>query len=60
MPLITALKDCRALELGGEGYLIYAIDISTGSVGIEDIPVVSEFPDIFPDEIPSFSSGQRC
>lgn len=54
MPLVSALKDCRALELGGEGYLIYAIDISTSIVGIEDISVVCEFSDIFPHEIPSF------
>ncbi|XP_073029363.1 uncharacterized protein [Primulina eburnea] len=54
MPVVSALKACRALESGGEGYLIYAIDSSTSSVGTDDIPVVCEFPDVFPDEIPGF------
>ncbi|XP_073035204.1 uncharacterized protein [Primulina eburnea] len=54
MPVVSALKACRALEAGGEGYLIYAIDSSTDSVGLDDLPVVCEFPDVFPDEIPGF------
>ncbi|XP_073035332.1 uncharacterized protein [Primulina eburnea] len=56
MPVVSALKACRALESGGEGYLIYAIDSSTSSVGTDDIPVVCEFPDVFPDEIPVWKS----
>ncbi|XP_073120659.1 uncharacterized protein [Henckelia pumila] len=58
MPLILALRVCHALESGGESYLIYAIDLSTGSVGTEDLPVVNEFLDVFPDEIPGFTPVQ--
>ncbi|XP_073275437.1 uncharacterized protein [Primulina huaijiensis] len=54
MPMVSALKACHALESGGEGYLNYEIDSSTGSVGIDDLPVVCEFPDVFSDEIPGF------
>ncbi|XP_073139021.1 uncharacterized protein [Henckelia pumila] len=54
MPLLSALKVCRALESGAEGYLIYAVDTSAGSVIIESIPVLNEFLDVFPDEIPGF------
>ncbi|XP_073122999.1 uncharacterized protein [Henckelia pumila] len=54
MPLVSALKACRALGSGGEGYLIYAIDTNTSSRGIGHIPVVSEFSDVFPDDIPGF------
>ncbi|XP_073120698.1 uncharacterized protein [Henckelia pumila] len=55
MPLIFALRVCRALESSREGYLIYAVDMSTESVVIGYFPVVNEFPDVFPDEIPGFS-----
>ncbi|XP_073153281.1 uncharacterized protein [Henckelia pumila] len=51
--MLTAYRasvDCRDWE----GYLIYAIDMSTRSVGIEDFPVVNEFSDVFYDEIPGF------
>ncbi|XP_073138673.1 uncharacterized protein [Henckelia pumila] len=53
MPVASALKARRALESGGEGYLIYAIDASLEGPGIQEIPVVLEFPDVFPKKIPS-------
>ncbi|XP_073137422.1 uncharacterized protein [Henckelia pumila] len=54
MPLVSALKAYFALEFGRDGYLIYVVDTTKGSHGIENVLVVSEFPDIFPDEIPGF------
>ncbi|XP_073120741.1 uncharacterized protein [Henckelia pumila] len=54
MPLVFALRACRALESGGEGCLIYVVDMSTKSVVIGDFPVVNEFSNVIPDEIPSF------
>ncbi|XP_073120070.1 uncharacterized protein [Henckelia pumila] len=55
MPLISFLRACRALESEGEGYLIYAFNMFTESVGIEDFSVVNEFLDVFLDEILGFS-----
>ncbi|XP_073137340.1 uncharacterized protein [Henckelia pumila] len=51
IPVVSALKACHALESGGEGYLIYAIDTSLEGPDIQEIPVVREFSDVFPDEI---------
>ncbi|XP_073120798.1 uncharacterized mitochondrial protein AtMg00860-like [Henckelia pumila] len=59
MPLVSALKACQALESGTEGYLIYAVDTFAGIVGIETIPIVNEFPDVFPDEISGFPPTLR-
>ncbi|XP_073151841.1 uncharacterized protein [Henckelia pumila] len=59
MPLVSALRACRGLESGGKGYLIYAVDLSAESIGIESIPVVDEFPDVFPDEIPGFPPARE-
>ncbi|XP_073133562.1 uncharacterized protein [Henckelia pumila] len=54
LPLVSALRAYRALESGGEGYLIHAVDMFTRSVGIDDFPVVNEFSDVFLDEILDF------
>ncbi|XP_073120638.1 uncharacterized protein [Henckelia pumila] len=39
---------------GGEGYLINAVDTSMSSQGIDELLVVSKFPDVFSDKIPGF------
>ena len=48
---ISALKAQRLLKSGCEGYLAFITE-DKQSKGVEDIPVVCEFPDVFPDEIP--------
>ncbi|XP_073037357.1 uncharacterized protein [Primulina eburnea] len=54
MSVVSAVKAQRALVKGGEGYLIYAIDVSKDVIDVKNIPVVDEFPDVFLDEIPGF------
>ncbi|XP_073314748.1 uncharacterized mitochondrial protein AtMg00860-like [Primulina huaijiensis] len=44
----------RLLDSGHEGFLVYAVDLSQDERRIYDIPVVYEFPDVFPEEIPGF------
>ncbi|XP_073121686.1 uncharacterized protein [Henckelia pumila] len=51
IPVVSALKFCRASQFGGEGCLIYAIDASLESLDIQEIPVVRDFSNVFPDEI---------
>ncbi|XP_073039355.1 uncharacterized protein [Primulina eburnea] len=48
-----ATVDCFQKK-GAECFLVYAIDISRSVPKLEDIPIVSEFSDVFPDEIPGF------
>ncbi|XP_073277665.1 uncharacterized protein [Primulina huaijiensis] len=54
MPVVSAVKAQRALAKGGEGYLIYDVAVSKDVIDVKNIPVVDEFPDVFPDEIPGF------
>ncbi|XP_073137155.1 uncharacterized protein [Henckelia pumila] len=54
MPFVLVLRSYRTLEAGGEGYLIYDIDESTGIRALEDLPVFCEYPYVFSDEIPGF------
>ncbi|KAL8157153.1 hypothetical protein AgCh_002020 [Apium graveolens] len=41
----------RLFRQGCEAYIAYVLDTERGSPRIEDIPVVCEFPDVFPDEL---------
>ncbi|XP_073121443.1 uncharacterized protein [Henckelia pumila] len=52
MPLVSSLRACHALEAGGEGYLIHVVDTSVGSRSVDELPIVCENPNVFPDEIP--------
>ncbi|XP_073035228.1 uncharacterized protein [Primulina eburnea] len=61
VPLVSAIRMSRLFEHGHEGYLIYAVDVTEKKkeVGIEDIPIVAEFADVFPDEIPGFPPARE-
>ncbi|XP_073039136.1 uncharacterized protein [Primulina eburnea] len=54
IPLVSAIEMNRLLDSGHEGFLVYAVDLSQDERRISDIPVVREFPDVFPEEIPGF------
>ncbi|XP_073137097.1 uncharacterized protein [Henckelia pumila] len=55
IPLVSALQMFGLLSAGNEGYLIYAVDATQEKgLKVSDIPVVEEFPDVFPEEIPGF------
>ncbi|XP_073289996.1 uncharacterized protein [Primulina huaijiensis] len=53
-PLISSLEMSHVLFQGNEGYLVYVIDTQKSESTLSEIPVVKEFQDIFPDEIPGF------
>ena len=50
--LISAVAARKLLNKGCQAYLAHVVDARKGDVRIEDIPVVNEFPDVFPDELP--------
>ncbi|CAL2250755.1 unnamed protein product [Prunus armeniaca] len=50
--LISAITAKRLLQKGCEGFLAHIIDTREITLNLEDIPVVSEFPDVFPDDLP--------
>ncbi|XP_073054089.1 uncharacterized protein [Primulina eburnea] len=55
IPLVSAMEMFRLLSTGNEGFMIYTVDATQGKrFEVSDIPVVKEFPDVFPDEIPGF------
>ncbi|KAJ4950710.1 hypothetical protein NE237_027542 [Protea cynaroides] len=50
--ILSALKAKRCLEKGGVGYLVSVVDITTEVPKMEDLAVVREFPDVFPEDLP--------
>lgn len=48
---VSALKADRLLKSGCEAYLAFITE-DKWSQGVEEIPIVWEFPDVFPKEIP--------
>ncbi|XP_071740780.1 uncharacterized protein [Rutidosis leptorrhynchoides] len=51
-PLISMMKAKKSLAKGCESFLAYVIDAKKEKKTISDILVVSDFPEVFPDELP--------
>nr|GFD07483.1 putative reverse transcriptase domain-containing protein [Tanacetum cinerariifolium] len=52
MQIISALQARTLLSHGCEGFLATIHDTTLEVPSIHDQPIVSEFPDVFPDELP--------
>jgi len=50
--LIYVMKARKLLGRGCEGFLCNVVKIEGAKSSLKDIPVVREFPDVFPEEIP--------
>ena len=50
--LISVLKAQRLLIKGCQGFLALVRDVDRLIVSLKNIPVVQEFPDVFPEELP--------
>ena len=49
--VISALRAKRLLRKGCQGYLAYVVDARKEVLKWDDIPVVREFPDVFPEDL---------
>ncbi|XP_074337615.1 uncharacterized protein LOC141674810 [Apium graveolens] len=49
---LTALQANRLLRQGCQSYLAHVVDTNKDVLHIENIPVVKEFKDVFPDDLP--------
>ena len=50
--IMTAMKASKMFRKSHQGYLTYAIEVRDSSSRLEDIPVVREFSDVFPEDLP--------
>ena len=49
--LINAMTTSKMLRKGCQGYLAFVVDRRQEGTQLEDIPIVKEFPYVFPDDI---------
>ena len=49
--LINAMTASKMLRKGCQGYLAFIVDRRQDGTRLEDIPIIKEFPDVFPDDI---------
>ena len=49
--LINAMTASKMLQKGCQGYLAFTVDKRQEGTRLEDIRIVKEFPDVFPDDI---------
>ena len=50
--LILAVRAFELIRAGCQAYLAHVVDTSKSEVKLEDVPIVNEFPDIFPADLP--------
>ena len=50
--VISAMQARRFIRKGYEAFLALILDSKRGQVDVEKIPVVKEFPNVFPEELP--------
>ena len=49
--MISAMAAQRMLRKGCQSYLAYVVETEKKGILVDEIPVVREFPDVFPDDI---------
>ena len=52
LKIMSVMKARRFLRKGCEAFLALTLDSKREQVNLEDIPVIKEFPDVFPEELP--------
>ncbi|WRX31630.1 hypothetical protein QQP08_024117 [Theobroma cacao] len=50
--VISAIKASKLVQKGHSTYLAHVIDTSKGEPKLKDVPIVSEFSNVFPDDLP--------
>ncbi|KAJ8761816.1 hypothetical protein K2173_004665 [Erythroxylum novogranatense] len=57
--IVSAMVAERMMSKGCEAYLAYVLDAEADRGRLEDIPVVREFPDVFPEELPGLPPPRK-
>ena len=50
--VISAISAQKYVRKGYDAYLAYVLDTKISESKIQSVPVVYEFPDVFPEELP--------
>ncbi|XP_070050736.1 uncharacterized protein [Nicotiana tomentosiformis] len=50
--VVSFLKAQRMVEKGCDAYLAFVRDVNTDTPTVESVPIVRDFPDVFPTDLP--------
>ena len=56
---MSAMKARCFLRKGCEAFLALILDSKSEQVNLDNIPVIREFPDVFPEELPGVPPEQE-
>ena len=57
--LIRVIKANKMLHKACQGYLVYAIESGNSEMQLAKVPVVNEFFDVFPEDLPGLLSDRE-
>ena len=57
--MMSVMMAGKMLRKSYPGYLAYAVEVRDDDMRLEDIPVVREFPDVFPDDLPGLPPNRE-
>ena len=58
----SAARARQSLQQGCKGFIAYVMDVRVDSEGpksVEEVPIVREFPDVFPEEFPGVPPARQ-
>ena len=55
----SSMQAQRFLRKDCEAFLALVLDSKRGHVNLEDIPLIKEFPDVFPEELPGLLPKEK-
>ncbi|KAI3735989.1 hypothetical protein L6452_15518 [Arctium lappa] len=58
-PIISSLKDRKFLAKGYTSYLAYVMDVKKQKKYVEDVKIVQDYPDVFPEDLPRLPSERQ-
>ena len=59
IPIISLMAIGKLIRKGHDAYLCYVTEDKKDGIKLEDIPIVREFPDVFPEEIPGLPPSRE-
>ena len=57
--MISGMVARKLLKKSCTTYLAYVINSEKGKIRLSDIPIVREFPDVFPEELPGLPQKEK-
>ena len=57
--LISAISARCLLQKGCKGHLAHVVDTHSSEVRLEDVPVVRDFLDVFPNDLPGYLQNEK-